>query len=542
MAQVMNRQLFNNQHTTNHAGGKAYQLSPKQALAQLVCTGTLHRTFYANAEEQLSKLIDLAKQMDNEFLAKLALYAKHNALMKDTPILLLAILCIKTNGQPFAKLIFKDIIHDGKSLRNFVQVMRSGVIGRKSLGSFTKKLVNDWLIGASDKAFINTNIGNKPTLKDVIRLSHPKPVDNRTQALICWALDKEYNKAHLPELAKTLIDFQKDNTKPLPNLPIQWLMSLDLTCEHWVQIAKNSSWQTMRQNLNTFARHGVFQTDGMAELIAQKLADGTTIKNSKIFPYQLYATWSALDDNVPDIVKNALKIAMNHALANVPVLQGNIAIAVDVSGSMISPVTGYRRGATTQIRCVDVASLFAAAMKVANPTAIIMPFDTDLRHVPSLNDRRSTQTGSLIERTKAIFSKPSDKPNLDVFNLAKELARLGGGGTNTALPLAKLNRQNSKIDVMIYFSDNESWADEQHNKGTQMMKEWQILKQRCPNAKLICVDVQPYTTSQAKNHDDVLNVGGFSDNVFSVIELFCLQNNDKDFWIQKIEQIQLESK
>lgn len=54
-----------------------------------------------------------------------------------------------------------------------------------------------------------------------------------------------------------------------------------------------------------------------------------------------------------------------------------------------------------------------------------------------------------------------------------------------------------------------------------MMKEWRILKKRCPNAKLICVDLQPYTSSQAKNGNDVLNVGGFGDNVFKVIEAFC---------------------
>lgn len=525
----MNNDIFNpnTQTTTNHAGGLAYALSPKQALAQLVCTGTMYQTFYASGQEQFKEVIDLAYQIDNEFLAKLALYAKQNALMKDMPVLLLAILCVKDGGQSIAKVIFKQIINNGKALRNFVQILRGGAVGRKSLGNFAKNLVNDWLLTANDRQFINANIGNKPSLSDVIRLSHPKPDSDSKEALIKWALGKAFDADKLPPLAKELLDFQKDNSKPLPDLPIEWLMSLDLTAHHWADLAKNGSWQMVRQNLNTFYRHGVFELDGMADLIANKLADKRAIQTAKAFPYQLYTAWSALDDNAPAVIKTALKTAMTHALANVPTLSGQIAIGVDVSGSMSSPVTGYRRGATTAVRCVDVASLFAAAMKSANPTAIILPFDTQIRSVPSLNESPTT----LSERIKGVFGQPK---TLDVFTLADELASLCGGGTHTALPLAKLNQEKAMIDVMIYFSDNESWADEQDGRGTQMMKEWQILKQRCPNAKLICVDLQPYTTSQTKNSTDILNIGGFGDSVFNVIELFCLQNQDKDFGFIKL--------
>jgi len=37
----------------NEAGGRAYKLSPKHALAQYAATGTFTRTFYAEAGEQL---------------------------------------------------------------------------------------------------------------------------------------------------------------------------------------------------------------------------------------------------------------------------------------------------------------------------------------------------------------------------------------------------------------------------------------------------------------------------------------------------------
>ncbi|WP_416178146.1 hypothetical protein [Acinetobacter sp. SEK541] len=42
-------------------------------------------------------------------------------------------------------------------------------------------------------------------------------------------------------------------------------------------------------------------------------------------------------------------------------------------------MTGYRKtGTTSTLRCVDVASLFACALKQVNPDIQITPFDTQL--------------------------------------------------------------------------------------------------------------------------------------------------------------------
>jgi 60 kDa SS-A/Ro ribonucleoprotein len=38
--------------------------------------------------------------------------------------------------------------------------------------------------------------------------------------------------------------------------------------------------------------------------------------------------------------------------------------------------------------------------------------------------------------------------------------------------------------------------------------------------KLLCIDISPYTTTQAPDRSDILNVGGFSDAAFSVVAAF----------------------
>ena len=70
----------------NEAGGLAYKLSPKAALAQYAATGCFNQTFYADAGEQLEKVLELAKELDAEFIAKTAVYAREKGFKKDARV------------------------------------------------------------------------------------------------------------------------------------------------------------------------------------------------------------------------------------------------------------------------------------------------------------------------------------------------------------------------------------------------------------------------------------------------------------------------
>ena len=71
--QTIAGKLLPKANVLNEAGGAAYQMSPKQQLAQYAATGCFNATFYASAEEQLNKVIELASQLDAEFIAKTAI-------------------------------------------------------------------------------------------------------------------------------------------------------------------------------------------------------------------------------------------------------------------------------------------------------------------------------------------------------------------------------------------------------------------------------------------------------------------------------------
>ena len=141
----------------NEAGGLAYKLPPKQALAQYAVTGCLNATFYAQAQTQLDQVLALCAQVEPEFVAKTAIYARQHGYMKDMPALLTAWLA--THGAPYLPQVFGQVIDNGKMLRNFVQILRSGAVGRQSLGSLPKRLVQDWLNSRSAAQLIAASVG-----------------------------------------------------------------------------------------------------------------------------------------------------------------------------------------------------------------------------------------------------------------------------------------------------------------------------------------------------------------------------------------------
>ena len=72
-------------NTANLAGDRAYSLQAKESLAQYATTGTFNGTFYAQPKDQLKEVKGLLDQVDPEFVAKLAIFSRQNAWLKDMP-------------------------------------------------------------------------------------------------------------------------------------------------------------------------------------------------------------------------------------------------------------------------------------------------------------------------------------------------------------------------------------------------------------------------------------------------------------------------
>ncbi len=496
----------------NEAGGVAYAFSPRHALAQYAATGCLNGTYYADAASQLDTVLRLAAQVEPEFVARTAIYCRAHGHMKDMPALLCAILAARSPA--LLARVFPRVIDNARMLRNFVQIIRSGAVGRKSLGSLPQRLVREWLAARSDAALFCASVGQAPSLADIVRMVHPRPANPQREALYGYLIGRAVAQENLPPLVQGYEAFKERRSRDVPDVPFELLSALHLDTDGWVAVARHASWQTTRMNLNTFARQGVFAQAGLAELVAERLRDPQAIARARVLPYQLLAAYRTAGADVPCVVRDALQDALEIATQNVPAIAGQVYVLPDVSGSMSAPVTGFRQGATTAVRCVDVAALIAATILRRNPTAEVIPFES---------------------RVVSVKICPRDS----VLTSAERLAALVRGGTSCSAPLTWLNRRRARGDLVIYISDNQSWVDHLGNRGTETLRQWSAFKTRNPRARLVCVDIQPYGSTQAHDGEDVLNVGGFSDHVFELVAAFAAGRLAAEHWVGRIEAVEL---
>jgi 60 kDa SS-A/Ro ribonucleoprotein len=550
---MVNKQLFTTTRgallpatdARNAERAPAYGFDAHHALAQYAATGALNATFYADEREQLTTVLALCTEIDPKFIARTAIWAREQGHMKDMPALLLAVLSMRNTR--LLEHVFERVVDNGKMLRNFVQVMRSGAVGRKSLGTTSKRLVQRWLEKRSDDDIFRASIGSAPSFADVVKMVHPKPSSASRKALYAWLIGRPHDVEALPACVRELETWKRDRSRPLPDAPFEMLTSFDLSNTEWKALARRASWQQTRMNLNTFMRHGVFGDEcdvrggiipsiarwlgrsmhgevstsetnesDIVDALATRLRDPLAIARARVFPYQIlvaHRNASAIG-TLPRALLAALEAALEIATNNVPTFAGKVWICPDVSGSMRSPVTGKRKGATSSVRCVDVAALVAACVLRKNATAEVLPFEREVVSV------RVRATDSVMANAAA-------------------LAKVGGGGTNCSAPLRLLNECEAAGDLVIYVSDNESWVDAGGARGTRMLAEWECFRRRNPNARLVCLDVQPNRTTQALERPDILNIGGFSDHVFTLIGEFAAGRRGSGRWVEAIEGIDL---
>jgi 60 kDa SS-A/Ro ribonucleoprotein len=119
------------------------------------------------------------------------------------------------------------------------------------------------------------------------------------------------------------------------------------------------------------------------------------------------------------------------------------------------------------------------------------------------------------------------------------------------LSVANTKYRKRRFAGCVLVSDAESWIyrDRLYAYGRQgatgVLDQWQqfVLNQvrlhgrGFTGPKLVCIDLQPYGSTQAPDRRDILNIGGFSDAVFKVVAAFLAENSGR--FVAEVEAVEL---
>ncbi|WP_212841911.1 TROVE domain-containing protein [Catellatospora sp. IY07-71] len=335
---------------------------------------------------------------------------------------------------------------------------------------------------------------------DVVRLTHPVAVAPWQGDLFRHAVDRCLGRDRgvpdtLPvvraraELMATPVEQRRAVTDPavLARAGMTWealagWRQSTMDAAAWTSMIPNMGYFALLRNLRNFDEAGV--GDDTAAVVAARLSDPAEVARARVLPMRFLSAYRAAPS--PRWAE-PLASALQHALVNVPALDGRVLILIDTSGSMSMPFS--KDGS---LRFWDAAAVFglAVAARAAEPT--VVSFSTGSRAFPEVAGE------SLLA-------------GLDRFKAGYFLAQ----GTETR---AAVQRHYDGHDRVVILTDEQaSWHGDRNVAasvpGRVPVYTWNLAGYRLGHAP-----------SAAHRH----TFGGLSDAAFRMIPL--VEAGDSDCW------------
>ena len=479
--------------TTNYEGGLAFKVDPVTELYLRVATCLVNEPkFYGDASADLERIVELVGvvgKKDPEFVLQLASYARNVLHLRSIPIVLLAESSANENTRPFVRQYTSEIIQRADEPAELISYIKSkiGNIGDIDKNTMLPNSIRKGLNLAIRKfktyhfsKYAGKN--NEVSMRDVLRLVHPKPVSREQEQLYNAIVNEKLAPADTWETYISKHGSSKETWEHIiPKMPIMAIL----------------------RNLRNFIDNDCDLSIPSEKLISKKL-----ILNSKQFPFRFYSAYKAIEDRASHKVSKlltALDIAMEISVQNVPKLDGTTAIFVDNSGSMDSAISEK-----STVTYKEVGGMLGAIASTMSQDNYFMVFGTSISAV-NFSGRDS------------VLTRAEKSIRTDV-----------GGSTNAYLCFEWLNINKVPVDRILLFSDMQCYDSGSGNMyggysgySNSIVKQWNQYKKTVnKNTKLYSFDVSGYGTAQTPQGDrNVLLVGGWTENILKYIPYFERDHN-----------------
>nr|WP_294948431.1 TROVE domain-containing protein [uncultured Mucilaginibacter sp.] len=496
--------------TVNHAGEKAFVLSPEMELYTAVVTWSLNDSFYEKDEARMERLRKLIYECKPEFVGKLAVYARTKMYMRSVPLVLVTELANLHSGDNLVARVTDGVIGRADEITELLacyQLLNKRT-GTKKLNRLSKQLQKGLCTAFNrfdEYQFGKYNRDGAIKLRDALFLVHPKAKDELQQLLfnkiVNGGLQTPYTwETELSALGQ--LNFDSEEAKALA-FRAKWEELID---------SDKLGYMALLRNLRNIQEAGI--NFAHFEKVCARLADADEVAKAKQFPFRYLAAYRELtametmrpvksltkklgavllgNNGYTGQLLDALENAVKASAANIKGFgyETRVLLACDVSGSMQTPVSAKSK---------------------------ILLYDLGLMLVMLLQSRcKNVEVGMFGDTWKTIVV-----PRSNILGNVQEFYRREGEvgySTNGYLVIKDILQRRAQLDKVFLFTDAQLW-NSSSTTGDHIQPLWLRYKAEVsPNAKLYLFDLKGYGQAPLKVlRNDVYLVAGWSDKVFEVL-------------------------
>lgn len=475
----------------NLAGGAAHASSPRLALASQLLISFVQDQFYRSVSQQMTDLEKLIGQVEPDFAAKAAIYARNEFGMRSITHVLAAQLASRAAGQVWSKNFYNRVVRRPDDMLEIAALTKAK--GAKMLPNAMKK----GFAAAFDRfdAYQLAKYrgeGRDFKMIDLVNLVHPVPTERNAEALRLLVAGELKNTATWEAKLTAAGQPATDETE-----------KMKMKSEAWAELLRSGKlgYLALLRNL----RNILEQAYELAPEVAERLRQREQIRKALIMPFQFLVAMDAISE-LPQIgevrlVQMALTDALEMSLDNVPRFAGRTLVVADDSGSM---TTSVRSGGIGNRNCLQLGATFAAALFKSND-ADLMRFSDD-----------------------AAFIRAN--PRDSMMSIAEQITRNAkAGGTNFH---AIFREAKTKYDRIIILSDMQGWME----FGTPTGEFLKYKTRTGASPFIYSFDLAGYGSLQFPERQ-VFCLAGFSDKVFDLMKML---ESDREALVNAIAAVRLD--
>lgn len=459
----------NTNKTVNKSGCAAYAMSDKEKLMTQVLS-----TFYNEAKyygDNSKEIVENAKNVckkDPKFVANLAIYARKEFHLRSISHVLTCIVANTVDSKKYTRIVMNNVVERADDLTEILACYLN--MYGKPIPNSLKKGLADNLAKFNEYQISKYNGGSKSVkFKDILQLTHTKPKDKKQSDLFNKILNDTLATATRWE---TEVSAKGNNE------------------ETWEELIENNQLGYMAA-LRNF-RNILNANPKNISKVYEKLADKEEVLKSKQLPFRFYSAYREISKlgNITNKPLEVLETALEYSVENIKKIPGKTAICIDCSGSMDSKISS-----DSTVSCNDIASLLGAMANSICDEAVIYLF----------NDSAS----------RKLLSK-----NAKILESVKSFA-YATGGTDISSPIAKMIRDDMKVDRIIILSDNEAnrqFIGSSWYRSYIAEKVAEEYRRKYGNIWVHAVDLQGYGTQQFIGARTNL-IAGWSEKILDFIML-----------------------